>query len=59
MAVIMDHAPWHKGDDIKLLPYSPDLNPIEHAVKKATHLCHDFIENSTQQIKRMGKSKSD
>ncbi len=41
--VMMDNAPWHKGDDIreliestgakliKLPPYSPDLNPIEHA----------------------------
>ena len=43
MVVIMDNAPWHKGDDIKQLvettgaklinlpPYSPDLNKIEHA----------------------------
>ncbi len=43
MVVIMDNAPWHKGDDIrqviestgakllKLPPYSPDLNPIEKA----------------------------
>lgn len=43
MVVIMDNAPWHKGDDIKQLieatgakliklpPYSPDLNPIEKA----------------------------
>jgi transposase len=41
--VIMDNAPWHKGEEIKkiieetgakllyLPPYSPDLNPIEHA----------------------------
>ena len=41
--VIMDNAPWHKGNDIReaieetgaklifLPPYSPDLNPIEHA----------------------------
>jgi transposase len=39
----MDNAPWHKGEEIKkiieetgakllyLPPYSPDLNPIEHA----------------------------
>ena len=77
MAVIMDNAPWHKGDDIKRLiestgailiklpPYSPDLNPIEHAwanlkhaIKNATRLCNDFITNITQQIKRMGNSKS-
>jgi transposase len=43
MIVIMDNAPWHKGDDIKELiestgakllklpPYSPDLNKIEQA----------------------------
>ncbi|MEM7620224.1 MAG: transposase, partial [Pseudomonadota bacterium] len=43
MMVIMDNAPWHKGDDIreliestgakllKLPPYSPGLNPIEKA----------------------------
>lgn len=43
MVVIMDNAPWHKGNDIKdiiestgarlikLPPYSPDLNSIEHA----------------------------
>jgi transposase len=41
--VIMDNAPWHKGEEIEeiitstgaklifLPPYSPDLNPIEHA----------------------------
>ncbi len=41
--VIMDNAPWHKGNDIKALieatgavmmklpKYSPDLNPIEQA----------------------------
>ena len=41
--VVMDNAPWHKGQDIRdiiektgaklifLPPYSPDLNPIEHA----------------------------
>lgn len=42
-AVILDNAPWHKGEEIRqiieatgarlifLPPYSPDLNPIEHA----------------------------
>lgn len=41
--VIMDNAPWHKAEDIRLAiesrgakllflpPYSPDLNPIEKA----------------------------
>ena len=41
--VIMDNAPWHKGQEIRdmieatqadlvmLPPYSPDLNPIENA----------------------------
>ncbi len=40
LVVVMDNAPWHKGNDIKELiestgakllklpPYSPDLNPI-------------------------------
>ena len=43
MVVIMDNAPWHKGNDIKELiertgakllklpSYSSDLKPIEHA----------------------------
>ena len=43
LVVVMDNAPWHKGEDIKKLiestgakalkmpKYSPDLNPIEHA----------------------------
>ena len=61
----MDNAPWHKGQDIRqmieatqadlvmLPPYSPDLNPIEHAwanlkarVKK--HVTN--IENQKQNI---------
>ena len=41
--VVMDNAPWHKGQEIRdiientgaklifLPPYSPDLNPIEQA----------------------------
>ena len=54
--VVMDNAPWHKGQEIQdiiektgaklifLPPYSPDLNPIEHAwanlkaaIKKISH----------------------
>lgn len=43
LVVIMDNAPWHRGTEIRkqiedtgaklvmLAPYSPDLNPIEHA----------------------------
>ena len=76
MVVIMDNAPWHKGDDIreliestgakliKLPPYSPDLNPIEHAwanlkhlVKSAKKLFHNFIDNLAAQISKMNHSK--
>ena len=75
MVVIMDNAPWHKGDDIKQLiestgakllklpPYSPDLNPIEHAwanlkaaVKKASYTIPDFHENMSTQIQAMRNS---
>jgi transposase len=61
--VIMDNAPWHKGIEIKeiiektgakllyLPPYSPDLNPIEHAwanlkkfIKKLAHTTLTIIE---------------
>lgn len=76
--VIMDNAPWHKGHDIQVLiessgamllklpPYSPDFNPIEHAwanlkhkIKKASKTCPDIIHNINQQIKHMRNSKSD
>jgi transposase len=61
--VIMDNAPWHKGEEIAkiieeagarlifLPPYSPDLNPIEHAwanlkkfIKKIAHSTLTMIE---------------
>jgi transposase len=61
--VIMDNASWHKGAEITeiiqkteatllyLPPYSPDLNPIEHAwanlkhfIKKLTHTTLTTIE---------------
>ena len=76
MLVIMDNAPWHKGEDIKQLiestgaklimlpPYSPDLNPIEHAwanlkaaVRKAVTNIDNFAENLATQIKAMRGSK--
>lgn len=75
MAVIMDNAPWHKGDDIreliestgavliKLPPYSPDLNSIEHAwanlkkaVKTAAKAVPDFTENLRIQLQNMNHS---
>ncbi|MFM7621914.1 MAG: IS630 family transposase [Alphaproteobacteria bacterium] len=77
MVVIMDNAPWHKGNDIKELiegtgakliklpPYSPDLNPIEHAwanlkhyVKSAKHAFDSFAANLTAQILKMNHSNS-
>ncbi|MFM7631438.1 MAG: transposase, partial [Alphaproteobacteria bacterium] len=73
--VIMDNAPWHKGNDIKELiestgakliklpPYSPDLNPIEHAwanlkqyVKSAKNAFDTFAANLTAQILKMNHS---
>jgi transposase len=77
MAVIMDNAPWHKGQDIRdiieatgailiyLPPYSPDLNPIEHAwanlkaaIKSAKNTIENIAENIATQIIQMRKSKS-
>jgi transposase len=76
--VIMDNAPWHKGTDIetliastgalllKLPPYSPDFNPIEHAwvtlksnIKKASITCPDIIQNIHHHINCARTSKSD
>ena len=78
MVVIMDNAPWHKGDDIKRLieatgatllklpPYSPDLNSIEHAwanlkaaIKTASKIITDIHQNIQTQIQHMGISKCD
>jgi transposase len=78
MVVIMDNAPWHQGEDIKqviestgaklikLPPYSPDLNPSEHAwanlkaaVKKASLTIPDFRLNISTQIQAIGCSKCD
>ena len=75
MVVIMDNAPWHKGNDIKemieatgaklikLPPYSPDLNPIEHAwanlkhyVKSAKNSFDDFSDNLAAQLSKMNHS---
>ena len=77
MVIIMDNAPWHKGNDIKELientgakliklpPYSPDLNPIEHAwanlkhyVKSARKSFDSFADNLNAQILAMNHSKS-
>jgi transposase len=76
--VMMDNAPWHTGKEIetliestgatllKLPPYSPDFNPIEHAwanlkhnIKKASQTCGDICQNIHQQIQYMRNSKSD
>lgn len=76
MLVIMDNAPWHKGNDIKNLiestgarllklpPYSPDLNPIEHAwanlkhyVKSAKKDFEHFSGNLAAQLHKMNHSK--
>lgn len=76
MVVIMDNAPWHKGDDIKNLiestgaqllklpPYSPDLNQIEHAwanlkhyVKSAKKDFDNFADNLASQLLKMNHSK--
>lgn len=78
VAVIMDNAPWHKGNDIRklieqtgaklifLAPYSPDLNPIEHAwanlkqaVRANKRYFHDISDNIRAQIKKMNRSNSD
>jgi len=75
MVVVMDNAPWHKGRDIKemiestgakllmLPPYSPDLNPIEHAwanlkaaIKKNLYAYKDIRKNIKTQIKKMNHS---
>ena len=75
MVVIMDNAPWHKGNDIKELiestgakliklpPYSPDLNPIEHAwanlkhyIKSAKHLFDNLLDNILAQLIKMNGS---
>ena len=71
----MDNAPWHKGEDIKNLiestgarllklpPYSPDLNPIEHAwanlkhyVKSAQKDFDEFTDNLASQLLKMNHS---
>ena len=76
MVVIMDNAPWHKGNDIKdliestgaklikLPPYSPDLNLIEHAwanlkhyVKSAKKDFDNFCDNLATQLLKMNHSK--
>ena len=73
--VIMDNAPWHKGVDIRqmieatgaelimLPPYSPDLNPIEHAwanlkaaVRKHAAEIEDQKNNIQTQISKMNHS---
>lgn len=70
------YAPWHKGNElqnliestgaqlIKLPPYSPDLNPIEHAwanlkhyVKSAKKDFEHFADNLTAQLLKMNHSK--
>ena len=75
MVVIMDNAPWHKGHDIKTLiestgaklimfpPYSPDLNPIEHAwanlkqaIKSKAHRFENIELNIESQLQSFNQS---
>ena len=77
IVVIMDNAPWHKGHDIKELiesagakliklpPYSPDLNPIEHAwanlkqhVKSAKKSFENVPDNLNAQLNKMNHSNA-
>lgn len=63
--VIMDNAPWHKGNDIveiieltgakliKLPPYSPDLNPIEHAWANLKEAIKSNAKNFTKAAKNI------
>ncbi|MET0155247.1 MAG: hypothetical protein ABW189_03980 [Rickettsiales bacterium] len=51
---------------LKLLPYSTDLNPIEHAwanlkhaVKSAEKSFDDFAENLAEQLNKMNRFKTD
>lgn len=66
--VVMDNAPWHKGQEIRdiiektgaklifLPPYSPDLNPIEHAwanLKAAIRKLNDYSLTIPQKITKV------
>lgn len=75
MVVIMDNASWHKGKDLRELiestgakllmlpPYSPDMNPIEHAwanlkqaIKTNAHAYKTIDQNIKTQLKNMNHS---
>ena len=65
--VIMDNAPWHKGQEIQdfieqtgaklifLPPYSPDLNPIEHAWTNFKAAIRKLNNNSLTIIQKITK----
>jgi transposase len=65
--VIMDNAPWHKGEEIAkiieetgaklvfLPPYSPDLNPIEHAWANLKKFIKKLAHTSLTMIKKIHK----
>ena len=67
MTIILDNAPFHKGEDIKELvkqsgnnikylpPYSPDLNPIEKKWSQIKRLYRKMTYKFEDKIKLINK----